>query len=109
MNPIKFCKEIEAEQCKQPNTCIYHLSKTHQTETCSVKKECDKLISATTKSGATSVPGNSTSGQLCHISEEYPPQVANDDLCAASDEDLDNDTKDEVLNYLFVSLSTTYI
>jgi hypothetical protein len=38
MNPTKFCKLIESEQLKHPNKCIYHLSKTHQTENCAVKK-----------------------------------------------------------------------
>jgi hypothetical protein len=31
MNPSKFCCEIEAEQCKHPGKCIYHLSKFHTT------------------------------------------------------------------------------
>jgi hypothetical protein len=28
MNPVKYRKEIETEQSKHPNKCIYHLSKT---------------------------------------------------------------------------------
>jgi hypothetical protein len=43
MNPSKFHKEIEVEQCTHPNKCMYHLSKTHPTEECNIKKECDKL------------------------------------------------------------------
>jgi hypothetical protein len=99
MNPLKFCKEIEAEQCKYSNKCIYHLSKTHPTETCTVKKECDKLLSTTKPSDTPSTSTTSTRGQLRHILEEEAPRIDDEDACLVSDDDPDNDTKDEVLNY----------
>jgi len=99
MNPIKFCKEIEAEQRKHPNKCIYHLSKTHLTETCNIKKECDKLRDTTQPADTPTGPTTSTCGQLHHILEEEVPQVKAEDQCVVSDDELDNDTKDDVLNY----------
>jgi hypothetical protein len=44
MNPSKFRREIEAEQRKHSGKCIFHLTKSHPTEECNVKKECDKLL-----------------------------------------------------------------
>ena len=80
MNPLKFCKEeIEAEQCKHPNKCIYHLSKTHPTETCTLKKECDKLLNTTKPSDMTSTSMTSSCGQLRHISEVEDTQVDDED------------------------------
>jgi len=99
MNPIKFCKEIEAEQCKHPNKCIYHLSKTHSTDTCTVKIECDKLRTTAQSANTSTVPTTSNRGQLRHISEEEAHQVEDEEPCVVSDEELDNDTKDDVLNY----------
>ena len=32
--PMKFCKEIERDQRKFPDKCIYHLSKSHPTDSC---------------------------------------------------------------------------
>jgi len=42
MNSSKFSKEISKEQQKFPDKCIYHLSKSHSTDNCHVKKECEK-------------------------------------------------------------------
>jgi hypothetical protein len=33
LNPGKFSKEVEQEQCKYPDKCIYHLTKSHTTLT----------------------------------------------------------------------------
>jgi len=43
MQPDRFCQEIPREQLKFPDMCLFHMSKTHQTNDCHVKKECDKL------------------------------------------------------------------
>jgi hypothetical protein len=99
MDPIKFCKEIEAEQRKHPNKCIYHLSKTHPTDTCNIKKECDKLRGANQLADASIVPTTSTRGQLRHILEEEVPQVEDDIQDVVSEEEPDNDTNDAILNY----------
>jgi len=44
--PSKYCQEIEMEQKKHPDKCIFHLSKSHPTEVFNVKKECDHLLAA---------------------------------------------------------------
>ncbi len=56
MNPTKHKRDIDNEQCKYSGRCLYYLTKTHRTEDCHVKKECDKLLAAQ-RSG--SVSGNS--------------------------------------------------
>jgi hypothetical protein len=43
LNPGKFSKEIEQEQCKYPDKCIYHLTKSHTTDFCAIKHECDNI------------------------------------------------------------------
>jgi len=66
MNPEKFAKELEAEQCKHPGKCIYHLSKTHPTIQCDVKKECEKLLLAKKSSGNNQSTSQASQGQLRH-------------------------------------------
>ncbi len=44
LNPTKYCTEIEGEQRKYPGKCIYHLSKSHPTHDCNIKKEPEKLV-----------------------------------------------------------------
>jgi len=44
MNPAKLQAEIEAEQAKHVGECLYHLTKSHPTMECYIKKECDKLL-----------------------------------------------------------------
>jgi hypothetical protein len=103
MNPSKFCKDIEAEQCKHPNKCIYHLSKTHPTEDCSVKKECVKLLSAQKSSShsTSSSVQSGTVGQLCHITEELSQdeEPIYKELDVSNENTIHNDTNDEVLSY----------
>jgi len=44
LNPSKYKSELENEQ--NQGKCIYHLSKTHLTENCHVKKECDTIVNS---------------------------------------------------------------
>jgi hypothetical protein len=44
LNPKKSHREIENEQRKHSGKCIYHLSKSHPTADCNIKKECEKLL-----------------------------------------------------------------
>jgi hypothetical protein len=41
-NPSKYKAELELEQPKFPGRCIYHLTRTHATMDCHVKKDSDK-------------------------------------------------------------------
>jgi len=45
LNPMRYKKELEAEQKKcGEQCCVYHLSDTHPTAQCSIKKECDRIL-----------------------------------------------------------------
>jgi len=71
MNPDKYKNELNAEQAKHAGKCIYHLTKSHPTSDCYIKKECEKLLAAK-KNGTGNAPKNSTttSCQLRHMTEE---------------------------------------
>jgi hypothetical protein len=43
LNPTKYARELEAAYPRYPGQCIYHLSKTHLTPACLIKKECERL------------------------------------------------------------------
>ena len=68
--PGRFCKEIEKEQLKYPDMCIFHLSKSHATADCYVKKECDKQSASSIQSTSVSTSSGTSRGQLCYITEE---------------------------------------
>ncbi len=51
LNPAKYRREIEQEQLKYADKCIFHLTKSHPTEDCNLKRECDKIVQARKKSG----------------------------------------------------------
>jgi hypothetical protein len=57
LNPNKYCKEIEKEQRCYPDKCIYHLTKSHLTDKCTVRIECEKQYQAA-KLSSTSTPVN---------------------------------------------------
>jgi hypothetical protein len=107
MNPVKFAKEIEAEQAKYPGKCIYHHSKTHPTPQCDVKKECDKLLLVKKSSGSNSSNNQQVHGQLRHITEEVSQMDDPEDSEDVSDEDIHNDTNEAALSY-FTCVSKHY-
>jgi hypothetical protein len=101
MNPSKFKNAIEAEQRKHSGKCIYHLSDTHQTPNCNIKKECDKILSEKQTPNATT----SSSGQLRHITEDSFEDAVDTDVCENIVTDaFCNDTNEESLQY-FVQVS----
>jgi hypothetical protein len=108
MNPDKFAKEIEAEQCKHPGKCIYHLSKTHPTSQCDVKKECDKLLLAKNSSGGNQRTSQTTQGQLRHITEDFVQEEDDEECEEVSSEEFPNDTNEAVLNY-FTCVTKHYL
>jgi hypothetical protein len=76
---VKFHHVIESEQKKHPDKCIYHLSKSHPTAECSVKKECDKILANRKDSnGPTLLTGSS--GHLRHVKEEVFEDAVSEDL-----------------------------
>ena len=112
-NPTKFGHLIEAEQAKYPGKCLYHLIKSHQSSSCAVKTECDRLLASTQSLAQTNVSksGVNTTGHLHHITD------ASDDGAEEQVEDLGvdflpddvvNDTNDESLQY-FSRVSNHYL
>ena len=97
-NPLKVCKEIEREQGKFPNMCIFHLTDTHTTDKCSVKKTCERQ----SKQPKESVPKTGThpsasTGALRHITEEsFEDAVVESNADCQVEET--NDTNADVLN-----------
>jgi hypothetical protein len=109
LHPAKFCQEIAAAQKRDPDKCIYHLSPSHTTADCHIKKECDKII-ADQKSKTTSQngynPNASSTGHLRNIKEDDF-----EDACAEITSDVDpesNDTNQDVLNY-FSRMTNHYL
>jgi hypothetical protein len=111
LNPTKYCQLIEAEQSRHPSKCIYHLSKTHQTENCAVKKECDRILAANKKPADFSSNSSlSTTGKLRHITEDdnlNSPEVA-DEVHDNEFAMLANDTNEDELLY-FARLTKHYL
>jgi len=71
MNLTKFCQEIEREQKCHPGKCINHLAKSHPTEKCGVKIECDEILAGRKTSKSPTPPtSTTTTGQLHHITEK---------------------------------------
>jgi hypothetical protein len=80
---------------KFPDRCLYHLSKSHATEDCHVKKECDRLCATETTTGMASVH----TGQLCHLTEDtFEVAIAMDDSVDSADS-TPNDTNEADLLY----------
>jgi hypothetical protein len=111
LNPGKYKKEIEQEQQKHLDKCIFHLTKSHSTEDCNLKRECDKIIQARKKSGPTQGGQQSNStGQLRHLTEEIFEDAAQPDDPLLIDDDISssNDTNEESL-YYFARISNHYL
>jgi hypothetical protein len=106
LNPSKFHREIESEQRKHSGKCIYHLSKSHSTADCNVKKECDKLL-AEKKDIISNSPSNG-SGQLRHITEETFEDAVSDNITDGNTEDCSNDTNKADLLY-FAQMTNHYL
>jgi hypothetical protein len=108
MNPSKFRRDIEAEQKKHPGKCIYHLSKFHTTDECSIKKESDKIVDDQ-KPGSSSPSHNaSSSGHLRHIKDDIFEDAVSDDAVENFVDESTNDTNDEELIY-FARVTNHYL
>jgi hypothetical protein len=105
-NPVKYQKEIEKEQLKCSGKCLYHLSKSHPTENCHVKKEIDKALGI--KKQAIPQVVTAPTGQLRHITEEIFKDAEDDVMTAVESPDFGNDTNEVSLLY-FARLSKHYL
>ena len=109
LNPTKYCQQIVAEQRRHPNKCIYHLSKTHLTKTCAVKKECDRILEANKKPTPSGPkPNSNVNGQLRHITEETPVESIDDEEVDNEFDTFVNDTNKDALLY-FERLTKHYL
>jgi hypothetical protein len=105
--PGKFYKEIEAKQQRYPGLCIYHLTKTHPTEDCSVRKACMQLQLSPKDSSTTS--SSNVTVQLRNIKEDLFEDAVSEDLIAEDISDAcPNDTNEDPLHY-FAQLSNHYL
>jgi len=106
--PVRFCKEIEKEQLKYPDMCIFHLSKSHATADCYVRKKGDNQPASSDQSTSASTSGGASRGQLRHITEENFSDAVENESNDACLESLDNDTNDVDLLY-FARVSNHYL
>jgi len=105
LNPAKYCKEIEKEQEKHPNKCIFHLSPSHPTTSCNVKIECDKVRAS---KNPTTTTNSSNVGQLRHVTEEEFVDAAAFELNTDDVDSYANDTKEDGLLY-FARITKHYL
>jgi len=106
MNPAKFYTEIANEQRKHTGKCIYHLLKSHATEDCHIKKECEKAINEK-KTSSSETPTSATTGRLRHLTEE-PEDIEVEDNSDVLPDPPSNDTNEDDLMY-FVRMSKHYL
>jgi hypothetical protein len=105
--PGKFRKEIEAEQQCYLGLFIYHLTKTHTTVDCSVRKACMPLQLSQKDSSTTS--SMNVTVQLRNIKEDSFEDAFSEDLIAEDMSDAcPNDTNEDLLHY-FARLSNHYL
>jgi len=98
---------MEAEQAKHIGKCLYHLSKSHQSSDCYIKKECDEILAAKKPQESHVNATSATSGQLRNIKEEIDDEPVMEDDAVESFPDC-NDTNDEDLFY-FARIKNHYL
>jgi len=100
LNPVRYKKELEAEQKKcGEHCCVYHLSDTHPTAQCSIKKECDRILAQRKKSDNNRSSTSGSTGQLRNITEETMEDVVETDPSDMMPEPEHNDTNEIDLFY----------
>jgi hypothetical protein len=97
---------MEAEQAKHPGKCLYHLTKSHPTCDCYIKKECEKLVAARKPAGLALTSGSTATGQLHNIKEELDEEIVDDDITDTLPES--NDTNEKDLFY-FTHIKNHYL
>jgi hypothetical protein len=108
LNPTKFHREIENEQKKYSGKCIYHLSRSHTTPKCNVKKDCEKLIAEKKNTVSTSAPPTSNTGHLRNLKEDLFEDAVAEDTAMMLPETPSNDTNNDNL-YYFSRMTNHYL
>jgi hypothetical protein len=106
MQPGRYCKEIEKEQLKHPDMCIFHLTKSHSTAVCQVKKDCEKQLAEQQSKTSPSTHAPQSSGRLRHIQDDLFEDAVVDSVSEIDQES--NITNDDVLNY-FARVTNHYL
>ncbi len=107
-NPTKYKSELSLEQHKYSGRCMYHLTKSHTSVDCHVKKECDRVLAAARRSSSnTAVSSDSNNGQLRHLTEEVFEDAVDQDNDVSYVETT-NDTNEVDLLY-FARVSNHYL
>jgi hypothetical protein len=105
MNPVKFRAEMEAEQAKFAGKCLYHLTKSHPTYDCYIKKECDKVLAARMNTTKTTSP---STGQLRNIKEDCIEEIPDAEETSEILPEDTNDTNESDL-YYFSCIKNHYL
>jgi len=107
LNPAKYRVELETEQAKHPGKCLYHLTKSHPTNECYIKKECEKILASKKHQGSDVTTSKVSNGQLRNIKEDLDEElVLDDDIVESLSES--NDTNDDDLAY-FARIKNHYL
>jgi hypothetical protein len=97
---------------RSPGKYIYHLTDSHPTETCNIKKECDRIFAQQSNGNLNSTTngnvGSSSAGQLRNVKETIPEESIEelDDSEAMIDSE-HNDTNNSNLFY-FARMTNHY-
>jgi hypothetical protein len=86
--------------------CIFHLSKSHATADCYVKKECDKQLTGLQSKTSPANATTQSSGRLHHIQDDLFEDAVVESVSEGEQES--NDTNDDVLNY-FARVTKHYL
>jgi len=108
MNPVKYRVEIETEQAQHPRKRLYHLTKSHPTSDCYIKKECEKVLATKQQQGSNLTTRTVPSGQLRNIKEEFDEEIVSEDDDVIKPLPESNDTNDEDLVY-FARIKNHYL
>jgi hypothetical protein len=108
MNPSKFRCKIEAEQHKHLGKCIFHLTKSHSTDECNVKKECNKLLFDRKNGTSSSSQNTGSTGQLHNVKGEIFEDAVSDNVVDDCVDESTNDTNEDELLY-FTCVTNHYL
>ncbi len=94
---------MEAEQEKHAGKFLYHLTKSHPTCDCYIKKECEKLLAArkTNGSNVSSTSSSRANGQLWNITEEIDEEIVVDEIPDTIPESYDTN-KDDLFYFMHI-------
>lgn len=108
LNPTKYSHELDAAYHKYPGQCIYHLSKTHLTPACFIKKECEKSLVDNVSGTTPTTLSSSATARLHHMMDDEFEDASPNELIVDCDDSSSNDTNDAILAY-FARMSNHYL